>query len=72
MSTYVLKTPIGELPLTMSVERSGELTGHSRYSSYEAAKKGELPVLRYGKRLVVPTAKLLDQLGIPFERTEAA
>lgn len=72
MGTYVLKTPVGEFPLTLSIEQSGDLTGRSRHSSYEAAKRGELPVLRAGRRMVVPTAKLLEQLGIPFERNEAA
>ncbi len=53
-----------ELPPTISVEEAGELLGISRRSAYRAAARGELPTLRLGRRLVVPTAKLLALLGV--------
>ncbi len=51
------------LPLTLTVEEAGELLGISRQSAYRAAA-GELPALRVGRRLIVPTARLLEMLGV--------
>ncbi|MDP8928460.1 MAG: helix-turn-helix domain-containing protein [Actinomycetota bacterium] len=52
------------LPLTLTVEEAGELLGISRQSAYRAAAAGELPALRVGRRLIVPTARLLEMLGV--------
>jgi excisionase family DNA binding protein len=52
------------------VEEAGEMLGISRRSAYRAAANGELPALRIGRRLLVPTAQLLDLLGISRERGE--
>lgn len=49
---------------TISVEFTGRLLGLSRPSAYEAARNGEIPVIRIGRRLVVPTAKILAMLGL--------
>ncbi len=57
-------TEPGSLPPTISVEHAGRLLGLSRRSAYRAVERGELPVLRFGRRLVVPTAKLLALLGV--------
>lgn len=53
-----------DLPLTLTVEEAGELLGISRQSAYRAAAAGELPALRVGRRLIVPTARLLEMLGV--------
>jgi len=53
-----------DLPPTLSVERAGELCGLSRASAYRAAKNGELPTIRLGRRLRVPTARLRAMLGV--------
>jgi excisionase family DNA binding protein len=53
-----------DLPPTVSVEEAGELLGISRRSAYRAAANGELPTLRLGRRLLVPTARLLEMLGV--------
>lgn len=53
-----------ELPPVLTVERAGELLGLARSSAYRAAARGELPTVRFGRRLVVPTAKLLALLGL--------
>jgi excisionase family DNA binding protein len=40
---------------TLSVEEAGvEVLGLSRASAYAAAKAGDLPVIRVGRRMVVP------------------
>lgn len=56
-----------DLPLTLSVEQAGELLGISRRSAYRAAEHGDLPVLRMGRRMLVPTARLLALLGVEAE-----
>lgn len=55
---------LDQLPATMTVQEAGELLGISRRSAYRAAARGELPTLRLGRRLVVPTTKLLAMLGV--------
>lgn len=57
-----------ELPPTVSVEEAGQLLGISRRSAYRAVNRGEIPVLRLGRRMLVPSAKLLAMLGIAAER----
>ncbi|MET8142675.1 helix-turn-helix domain-containing protein [Sphaerisporangium sp. NPDC005288] len=49
---------------TISVPRAGEILGLSRDGAYDAAARGEIPTLRFGRRLVVPTAHLLAMLGL--------
>jgi excisionase family DNA binding protein len=49
--------------LTISVEDAARLLGISRGLAYEAARHGELPVIRLGRRLLVPRARLLELVG---------
>jgi excisionase family DNA binding protein len=49
--------------LTYTIEEAAMLLGIGRNQAYEAARRGEIPTIRFGKRLVVPRAaltKLLD------------
>ena len=39
------------------------MVGLGRSASYDAARRGELPTIRFGRRLVVPTALLRRLLG---------
>jgi hypothetical protein len=48
---------------TVPVERAGQILGLGRSASYEAAARGEIPTLRFGRRLVVPSARLIAMLG---------
>ena len=44
------------------------LLGISRYAGYEAAKRGEIPTIRIGKRILVPRValyRLLESAGQP-------
>lgn len=54
---------IHNLPASMRVEEAAALLGISRGSAYEAARRGEIPTVRIGHRLLVPTARLLEMLG---------
>jgi hypothetical protein len=49
---------------TTTVPLAGEALGLSRNAAYDAAKRGEIPTLRFGKRLVVPTAALRQMLRV--------
>ena len=52
---------------TFTILQAARLLGISRGSCYEAARSGELagiPVLRVGRRLLVPRAPLLELLGL--------
>ena len=53
-----------EPPLTMTVEEAGRLLGISRKSAYKAAASGELPTVRFGRRLLVPRQRLMESLGL--------
>jgi excisionase family DNA binding protein len=47
----------------LSVEEAGDVLGLSRASSYGAVSRGEIPTIRIGRRLLVPTARLRTLLG---------
>ncbi len=57
-----------DLPPLLSVEQACQLLGVSRSVGYRAAASGDLPTLRWGHRLYVPTARLLELLGLPWEK----
>lgn len=50
--------------LTVSVTEAAEMLGISKSSAYDYVRPGELPAIRMGRRLLVPTKalqSLLDQ-----------
>jgi hypothetical protein len=50
---------------TISVEDAGvTILGLSRNAAYEAAKRGDFHTIKFGRRILVPTAPLKRQLGI--------
>lgn len=57
--------PDPQVEPTISVPRAGELLGLGRSASYDAAKRGEIPTIPRGRHLLVPTAKVLELLGLP-------
>ena len=50
--------------LVLTVAEAGELLGISRAFAYELVARGELPVIRLGRRIVVPKAALLAMVGL--------
>lgn len=46
----------------LSVEDAGKRLGLSRPSAYQAVKRGELPVIRIGRRILVPVVALEKML----------
>ena len=49
-------------PLVVSIEIAARLLGLGRSSAYAAAKRGEIPAIKIGGRLLVPKAALLRLL----------
>jgi excisionase family DNA binding protein len=50
--------------LTISVSEAAERLGISRNLAYEAARRGDIPTIRIGKRFLVPVVafeRMLDQ-----------
>lgn len=54
-----------EQPLTLSIAEAAVALGISTQSAYSAARRGEIPSVRIGNRLVVPRAQLARLLGDP-------
>lgn len=53
---------------TITVDELGELMGVSRSTAYESVRNGEIPSIRLGRRILVPTAAvrrllLVDAVG---------
>ena len=40
--------------LTYDVPEAGAMAGLGRNASYEAARRGDMPTIKFGKRMVVP------------------
>jgi hypothetical protein len=48
----------------LTVAEAGKVYGMCRNAAYAAAGKGDIPTIRIGKLLKVPTAVLRKQLGM--------
>jgi excisionase family DNA binding protein len=59
-------TPIPDpyLQPTMTIEDASRILGISRTAAYTAAKTGDIPTIKIGRRTLVPTARLREMLGI--------
>ena len=55
---------LAELPPTLTVLAAAEILGISRNSGYKGVATGQIPALRIARRWIVPTALLLEMLGI--------
>jgi excisionase family DNA binding protein len=55
-----------DLPPTIGVEAAARVLGCGRTLAYELIHRGEFPcrVLRLGSRYVIPTAALLEAIGV--------
>ena len=52
-----------ERRITLTVEEVAALLGLGRTAAYEAARRGEIPSRRLGRRVVIPVPALLAWLG---------
>jgi excisionase family DNA binding protein len=58
--------------LTISVRQAGELLGIGRNQAYAAAKTGQLPTIKIGKRVLVPVIALEQMLAKGQPKVAAA
>ena len=50
----------------MTVEEAAEFLRISRLSAYQAVKKGDIPIIRIGRRILIPVValeKMLENAG---------
>jgi excisionase family DNA binding protein len=47
-----------EKPRVKTVTQAGQILGIGRSAAYAAAKRGEIPTVKIGRRIVVPIAAL--------------
>jgi hypothetical protein len=47
-----------------TVPEAGRMVGLSKNAAYEAAKRGEIPTLKFGHRIIVPRAIRGRKLGL--------
>jgi excisionase family DNA binding protein len=53
--------------LTFTVEEAANLLGISRNTAYEAVRRGEIPIIRIGRRILIPRNRLeamVNQVGV--------
>lgn len=58
---------VNEARMTISVEEAAEILGISRAFAYKLVKKDELPIVRLGRRVVVPRRALERMLNTPSD-----
>jgi excisionase family DNA binding protein len=66
------RTEQPEQRLVYSVAEAGALLGISRAFAYELVARGELPVIRLGRRRLVPKAALVALVDEPGTRGTSA
>lgn len=49
---------------TLTVEQAGAFLGLGRSAAYAAVGRGEIPTIKFGRRIIVPTAALLRLLAV--------
>jgi len=55
---------VGKNKLCYTVPEAAELLGFSRNFGYELARTGQIPILHFGKRMLVPKAAFDKMLGV--------
>lgn len=51
-----------DLPDVLTVDEAARLLRISRGLAFEAARRGDIPTIRIGRRILVPTAALVAKL----------
>jgi excisionase family DNA binding protein len=58
-------------PPTVTVEQAATILGISRALAFRAVRRGEIPALRFGRRIVIPRAALEQMLSAPRTRSDS-
>ena len=72
MSDRLRQESSGGRRLTITIPEAAERLGIGRNQAYEAARRGEIPVIRIGKRMVVPVLAFERMLGVESKSEMAA
>lgn len=56
----------------MTVVEVGRVLGLSKSSAYEGVRCGEIPSIKVGRRILVPTAALWKMLHQPIDRPDGS
>ncbi|MFF4195178.1 helix-turn-helix domain-containing protein [Nonomuraea sp. NPDC001831] len=56
----------------MTVTEAAALLDLHRDVAYDAVRRGDLPSLRIGRKILIPTAKLAAMLGLSYVPEESA
>lgn len=67
----MIPTPHSQPTMTIWPE-AGQALGLSRSATYDAANRGDIPTIRIGRRILVPTAALRRMLQLDDFSGEAA
>lgn len=68
-----MTTEAGTQPITITVEQAAGMLGISRAAAYNAVRRGDIPSVRVGRRLLVPQYRLAALIaGQPVEPPVAA
>lgn len=59
-----------DLPPILTVEQTAKVLGISRGLAFAAARSGDIPSIRIGRRILVPRDRLRQMLGV--DRAETA
>jgi excisionase family DNA binding protein len=64
MAQHIAATALDDLDhrITLTIEETASLLGLGRTATYEAARRGQIPARRLGRRVVVPVPALLEWL----------
>jgi excisionase family DNA binding protein len=65
MAQPIAAIALGDLDhrITLTIEETASLLGLGRTATYEAARRGQIPARRLGRRVVVPVPALLEWLS---------
>lgn len=55
---------IAKLPPTISVPMAGKVLGIGRDHAYLSVQRGEIPSMRVGRRIIIPTAALIRAFNL--------
>jgi excisionase family DNA binding protein len=61
-----------DLPAVLTIEETAKVMRIGRSSAYDAARRGELPTIRLGRKIRVPRHRLEAMLGAPLDDLDAA
>ncbi len=64
MSEITHTLPDPQTRPTITIDEAAAFLGIGRATAYRAAQDGSIPTVKYGRRLLVPTASFRRSLGI--------